>query len=937
MGSDTHAPETPTLLHTKLHRPRLADDVITRSHLLERLNRGFNRRATLISAPAGFGKTTLLVQWLDQAPYQAAWLSLDGGDNDLVVFLSYFIAAIQNLFPEACSTTHSLLAAPQTPPLDYLTTDLINDIHKLPDAFLLVLDDYHIIDHQDVHQLVTALMQHGPPQLHLVIATRQDPPISVARLRASQKITEIRGEDVRFTTEEVQSYLQLCPGVQASPETVRVLSERTEGWAVGLRLACLALRDQEDTTSFLETFEGTDRYIMEYLVDEVLSHQPGPVQTFLLRTSILDRFCGPLCDAVLDERRETKDEGKATAGLENSSLVDRHSSQSEDILASLERTNLFVVSLDQKGEWYRYHHLFRDLLRHRLKQHYSPAEISRMQARAGAWFAENGLVDEALDRFLAAGDRSAAVALVTRHRTEMLNQARWSRLERWTRRFSPDIIDQHPDMLMLKTWLLYHHARYAELPASLERLEAGLARVAMAPGRVDQLQGEMDALRSLLACFAVDAKATIVYAQGSLEKTRPDLWIVRSLARLTLALALQMRGDLRDAYAAIYDGFTQEEVSDPAFKATLLLTACFVYWMAADLQGLAQAAVQCIAQSQDAESPEIGKYGHYHLGSARYQHNDLAGAQRHFSTVCQQLYRNYGDCLVYGTCGLALTHQAQGHPEEARAAARSAVDFMLETGNTTLLAEAQALQAELALMQGKIAAASQWAAQLDPVPPLSPVYGFFSPHLTLVKIWLAQDTPASRGQAADLLGQLQAFFESTHNNRFLIETLALQALLQDRQGERETALELLKQAVALAEPGGFIRLFVDLGLPMARLLVALHRRDVAPEYIAHILAAFGTKDDVDAKSSSLVASSLAHGPSSSPVLSKAEGLIEPLTPRELEVLALLDRHLTNQEISEELVVSPSTVKTHTLNIYRKLEVHGRKQAVARAKELGMLP
>jgi LuxR family maltose regulon positive regulatory protein len=285
----------------------------------------------------------------------------------------------------------SLLTASQTPPLDYLTTTLINEITDLPEEFLLVLDDYHLINHQDIHQFVSTLIRHSLPPVHLVIVTRQDAPFSISRLRASQTITEIRGGDLRFTPEEVQSYLKLCLGADVPPETVTVLAERTEGWAVGLRLACLALRDQDDTTGFLETFQGTHQYIMEYLVDEVLSRQPQPVQTFLLRTSFLDRFCAPLCEEILDERRKTKDEGKATAGTEYSSLVDCHSPRSEDILASLERANLFVVSLDQQGEWFRYHHLFKDLLWHKLKAETTPAQRAALHTAAGTWLDQNDL------------------------------------------------------------------------------------------------------------------------------------------------------------------------------------------------------------------------------------------------------------------------------------------------------------------------------------------------------------------------------------------------------------------------------------------------------------------------------------------------------------------------------------------------------------------
>jgi LuxR family maltose regulon positive regulatory protein len=921
-----------TLIRTKMQPPRLPADLVRRRRLLDRLQAGLDRKLTLISAQAGAGKTTLLAQWLAGAEctHPSAWLSLDEHDNDLVVFVSYLVGAIRTVIPDACEKTLGLLGAAQPPPLRVIATSLVNELDELTVALssneddstdslkeggrsqtgarsmsglVLALDDYQVITDPAIHELMSILIRHLPRSVHLALATRSDPPLPLPQLRARGAMTEFRFVDLRFTPQETDAFLQGAVGRDVSVEAAALLAEKAEGWIVGLRLAALSMRVLSDDEAFAQRFRGTSSaLIVEYLLTEVLARQSPEIQDFALRTSVLDRFCAPLCQVLTEIPAE----------------------RSQQIIDRMAGDNLFVVPLDEEGKWYRYHHLFRDLLRPWLAKQYGATGVSELHARAGAWYAENGLIDEALDHFLAANHWTAAAGLVARHRTEMLNQARWSRLERWLRRFSPSVIDQYPDLLILKTWLLYHQNRYAELPASLERLEASLARVALAPDTLDHLQGEVDALRSLLAYFAVDAQATVIHARGSLEKTRPDLWIVRSLARLTLAGALQMEGNLPGAYAAIYDGFAQEEVSSPAFKATLLVTACNIHWIAADLQGLAQAAGQCIALSQGAESPEMGNYGHYHLGRVLYQHNNLARAERHFSTVWKQPYLSYGDCFLYGACGLALTYQAQGRAQEARAVAQSVVDFMLETGNTTLLPQAQAFQAELALMQGQIATAGQWAAQLDPLPPLSPVYGIFSPHLTLVKVWLAQNTPASREQAGDLLGRLETFLASIHNSRYLIETLALQALLSSAEGDEPAALTALKQAITLAEPGGFIRLFVDLGPSMARLLDQLRDQGVAPVYIARILAAFETGD------APLAAEGGRAG------RARDESLVDPLTPREVEVLALLARHLTNRQIAEELVISPGTVKTHTLRIYRKLDVRGRQQAVARARELHIL-
>lgn len=921
-----------TLIRTKLQPPRLPADLVRRRRLVDRLQAGLDRKLTLICAQAGAGKTTLLAQWLADAEcsQSSAWLSLDEHDNDLIVFVSYLIGAIRTVIPDACEKTLGLLGADQPLPLRVIGTSLVNDLDELAvvlssneddvtdslkergrsqtcarsmSGLVLALDDYQAITDPSIHELMSILIRHLPRSVHLTLATRSDPPLPLPQLRARGEMTEFRFVDMRFTPQETDAFLQGVIGREVSAETASLLAEKAEGWIVGLRLAALSMRILSDDKAFVQRFKGTgSALIVEYLLSEVLARQSPEVQDFALRTSVLDRFCAPLCQVLTEIPAE----------------------RSQQIIDRIAGANLFVVPLDQEGKWYRYHHLFQDLLRSRLARQYGIPVVSELHARAGDWYAKNGLVDESLNHLLAASQWTAAAGLVARHRTQMLNQAQWSRLERWLRRFSPDMIDQYPDLLILKTWLLYHQTRFAELPASLERLEASLARVVLAPETLDYLQGEMNAVRSLLSYLAVDAQSTIIHAQTSLAKTQPDLWIVRSLARLTLALALQMEGDLQGAYAAIYDGFAQEEVSSPAFKATLLLTACNVHWMAADLQGLAQAAGQCIEQSQGAESPEIRNYGHYHLARVLYQHNDLTGAERHFSSVWKQPYLSYGDCFLYSACGLALTYQAQGRAQKARAVAQSAVDFVLEAGNTTLLPQARAFQAELTLRQGRIATAGQWAAQIDPVPPLAPVYGIFSPHLTLVKVWLAQNTPASREQACDLLLRLLTFFASIHNSRFLIETLALQALLGSKEGDEPAALTALKQAISLAEPGGFIRLFVDLGPCMACLLEQLRGQGVAPIYTARILAAFETRD----------APLEAEGGRAS--RAQNESLVDPLTPREVEVLALLARHLTNRQIAEELVISPGTVKTHTLRIYRKLDVRGRQQAVARAQELDLL-
>ena len=903
-------PHPNALIQTKLTRPKLDHNVLPRPHLVQHLENGRHRKLSLISAPAGYGKSTLASAWLDACDCRSVWLSLDKNDNDLGTFLDYLIAAIQTVFPDCCLEIQALLQGLQLLPVDFLTTTLINETANLPEPLIIALDDYHYIHTHDIHKLLGALIQYQSEKLHVLIITRQDPLLGVAALRAKGQLTEIRVNDLRFDREEVQRFWQAAGYESLSPHLLDSLADQTEGWVAGVYLASLAFRGRGDIAGFLETYSGTHQYVMSYLTDEVLAQQSEAVQTFLLRTSILDRLCAPLCDALLES---TYADGAVA-----------ESNVSQAILKQVTETNLFLIPLDPEGRWFRYHHLFQDLLFHKLRTETSAEQLASLHAAAGAWLSENGDIEAALDHLLAAGDTRAAVALVEQQRHALMNDAQWRQLEHHLHRFSPDLIEQYPELLMLKAWLLYHHGQWPEIPAILQRLKQILPQSALGQEKANHLQGEISALLSLMAYLRPDPQAAIIHAERSIQTTKPDLWIVRVLARITLGGALHMTGDLSGAYAAVYGGFEKEEVQSNAFKATLLATVCNIHWIAADLQGLAQAAEQGFALSQNAKSLQIRGIVSFHLGIVAYQKHDLTAAEQYFSTVVRQPYLNYGDAYTYSACGLAFTYQAQGRPDEARAVAEAAIAFMLQTGNTTLLQVVQALQAELALRQGQIATASQWASQFTTPPPITPMFRFYIPHFTLLKVWLAQNTPSSRRRTAELLSELKDFLERTHNTRFLIETLAFQALLDDMEGRKGDAVITLKKAVELAQPGGFIRIFVDLGPQMARLLPQVALEDIETQrYVARILAAFAPVEPkaTDARGSA----------------SATQPLPEPLTDRELDVLNLLAQRQTNREIAQQLTISPHTVNDHLKNIYTKLSVHDRRQAAKRAQELGIIP
>lgn len=896
---------TAALIQTKLHRPPLPADLVPRPRLTELLNLHSLPPLILISAPAGYGKSTLAKCLVAAWDYPSAWLSLDQHDNDLRGFLRYFLAAVQSIFPDALPETEALLMASPLPPISAIAKILINELDQIKQPFNLVLDDYQLIEKQAIHDLLNDLLLYPPRNLHLVLCTRMDPMLPLVTLRANSQLTEIRTQDLRFNQEETQLLFQKMIGETIDQFVLSQVDTRAEGWVTGLRLAALALRHRIGRDSFEGELSLNNRYVTEYLVTEILAKQAASLSDCMLKTSIMERFCAGLCEAVC-----VQGEGPAGDGSTRPELT------GDRFMRWLQASNMFVIPLDDQNKWFRYHHLFQDFLQQELTRRLSLDEIAKLHSAAGRWYAHNGWIDEALYHLLAAGEEDAAIQIVAQQRYSMMNATRWPNLEGWLNLFSTETVERSPELWMLKTWLVYHRGGYSELPALLEHLETVLENQPSQSVEND-LAGEICTLRSLLAYHFGQAEEAISQAQQALEVLPPELWIVRVLARTYLGASYLLRGDENRGYHAYYGAFEEEQVQDKRFRATLLMTACNFHWLTADLKSMAQAAKQCIALCQEIGYQEILGYGNYQLGRVRYHQDNLPMAKELFTGVFSRPYLNYGTAYTNSACGLGMTYQALGKEVEARQVAEGAIAFLLETGNTSQLPLALALQAELALMQGGISLASQWAEKLDPVPPLTPMPWFLAPHLTLVKVWIAQNTPTSLDKAAELLSQLEEYLVGNHNTRFLIETLVLQALLDHARADQPAALTALEKALRLAQPGGFIRLFADLGPQVAYLLNQLRVDRELDAYLNQIRSAFP-------------------GTQPAPASLDLEKLAEPLTNRELEVLSLLAERRTNKEIALQLGITPGTVRQHSYNLYQKLDVGNRRQAVARAFELGVL-
>jgi LuxR family maltose regulon positive regulatory protein len=581
----------------------------------------------------------------------------------------------------------------------------------------------------------------------------------------------------------------------------------------------------------------------------------------------------------------------------------------------LVRSNLFVVPLDDECRWYRYHHLFQELLQHRLEKRLSAEDIADLHKRASAWFAENGLIYEALQHAITAGDITSAVKLVAKHRHDLMNQEQWHDLGRWVRLFPPKLVEQEVELLVAKAWVLYNRSQNPEMVAVLDRAETLLARNSSQTAAAKHHQAEIDAMRcEYVLVYEVDSEQAIALARRALSEIPDDWFNVRGIIYVILGYGYLMLGKPEQGFEIIYDVLKVDKTGSSMFRARLLTALCFLHYSNADVPELGQAASQLLKLGQTDNLADSAAYARYFLGCFHYLRDELVEAERYLVAAASDRQIAQIWTTINSACVLALIYQALDKPDQARDTAGTTINFLAEIENVEFQPQIQGLQAELALRQEHLGEASRWARKFDPYP-LPLMVAFYIPQLTQVKVLLAQNTTVSRKQAADLLAKLHDHVLT--DKRFMIEVLALEALLDDAEGDQVGALDKLERAIHLAEPGGYIRTFVDLGPPMANLLIQLGHQDVSQDYVAQILKAFPQAQPA-------------------PLPAAQTQYIEPLTNRELEVLALLAQRLSNKEIAKEMVISPATVRNHTHNIFDKLNVKGRRQAVAKAAELGII-
>jgi LuxR family transcriptional regulator, maltose regulon positive regulatory protein len=885
------------ILATKLFTPAPRARVVLRHNLIERLNDSSrSRRVTLISAPAGFGKTTLASEWAAGSKRPVAWLSLDDGDNDPAHFLMYLVAAVRTVASNIGDGVLGALQSPQLPPVEPLLTALLNEITTAAENFVLVLDDYHVIDAKPVDDEITFLLEHLPSQMHLVIITREDPQLPLARLRASGQLTELRINDLRFTLSESAEFLNQVMGLELSSQNIEALETRTEGWIAGLQLAGISMQGLQDATSFIESFTGSHHFVMDYLVEEVLQQQPEDIQAFLLRTSILDRLCGPLCDAIL----------LSTPGY------------GQETLEHLERSNLFIIPLDNERRWYRYHHLFADLLRQRLQQRDASQKhkvsqisarnedhISELHVRASAWYEANGLELEAFHHATYANDFERAERLIEGNGMPLHFRGAVAPVLNWLESLPTTVLDAWPSL-----WTAF--ASTLSVTGQTTRVEPALRAAETALENAEQNQktrdliGRVAAIRATVATAHHDVETIINESRRALEYLHTDNLAFRTSTAWKLGFAYQLQGNRLAAGQAYNEVIAIGRASgNNVFTLLATIGLGILHEGDNDLLNAAETYRVVLRTLGDKPLPFASEA---HLGLARifYEWNDLESSELHAQQSLELARKvESNDRFIACEVFLARLRLAQKDVAGASAILAKAEQAVRRLNFGSRMPEVTA--AEVLILLGKSNLTE--AAELVKTQELP---------LSRARVCLAQGDSSA---ALSALEPLRVESEAKGWKDEQLKISVLRAIALRAEGEKNNALKVLNEALTLAEPGGFIRIFVDEGVPMARLLSEASRQGLETAYIGKLLDVLRTEQQNTGDKSKL---------------DSVPSLIEPLSQRELEVLKLIAEGLSNREISERLFVALITVKGHNQRIFGKLQVQRRTEAVARARELGLL-
>lgn len=884
------------LLKTKLHKPQLTGDLVVRDRLLERMRRGLDVPLTVVSAPAGYGKSTLVSHWAEEAELPLAWLSLDEEESDLDTFVRYLLAAIHSVQPDMCEETLAMVNSPTPIDVSILGRILINELDAAATPLVIVIDDYHRLKlESEVHRFLELLLENWVPAVHLVLVSRKDPPFLLASMRARGTVRELRLRDLRFSESECADYLGKSLGLKISAGALQDLEQKTEGWVVALRLLSMYLESIDDPDSYLQGLQGGTNLTREYFLLEVLSRLPTQLVDCLLKTSVLNRFNASLCAEI------------CSAGPGETQVPGGGRKFIDALLAS----NLFVISLDAEGEWFRYHHLFQEMLYEQLQARFDKEEIESLQLRASQWFAAHGFVADAIKHALAGGDADLAVRITEEHRTAEFDADRWYIVRKWLDRLPRARVEASANLLLAEAYILYEQFLLDAIPPILEALPPLLENC----DERETLLGEATFFEGALNYWAgnsSESREKILESKKSMGGRRG---LIGGLLGLYDGLVDCMSGNTSRALETINMRIKESKSLDGMYFSRLFAGLYFVRHLSGDLVNAEQEGRMLETVARKSNLAYTGAWGRYTQACSLLHRNRLVDAIGHFQAAVRDRYILHARAALDAINGLALAQQLSGSDDEASATLDLLDDFAQRLGDPHALTIARSGRARISLLQGDVGDAMEWArSYIEPMPTQELFIWLENPWITRARVLVAEGSEESLVSALDSLTAIRAETERCHFINQSIEVMALQALaLQGLQRDQEST-GVSQDVLQLSAPGMWVRPFVEAGPDMRAMITALPSEGLDVEFIARILS---------------------HGDAVPQHVPRPNPLVM-LTNREQQVLELLAQHLRYKEIATRLCISPQTVNSHLKNVYQKLDVSERQSAVARAVEIGLI-
>ncbi len=922
-------PEILPLLTTKYYVPPVRANIVQRTRLVQQIETGItsNYKLTLVSAPAGFGKTTLISAWGNETRIPIAWVSLDGGDNDITRFLGYCIAALRTIKPNIGDASLELQQSPHPPPVETVLTTLINELDEIQERFALVLDDYHIIEAHPIHEAVNFLINHMPRKMHLIIATRADLPLPIARLRTRVRLTEISEFELRFTLDEAATYLNDVMQLSLAMEDIAALENRTEGWIAGLQMTALSIQGRGDASGLARALSGKHRFIFDYLMEEVLSQQSAEVQDFMEKTSILNQLSAPICDALMgwsDASGDTTRKRTVTKRLDTAL-------PSQEILEHMDRENLFLIPLDNERRWYRYHRLFADLLEERLVRVHGD-HIQDLHRRAGDWYEQNGLIGEAINHFLEAGEFERAADFISKNALAFVYHGNLGTLARWLEVLPKDVKESQPWLSITHAWALSFAGQLEPVASLLQEAEGSLSSITDEI-EVQRLSGIIDALRAYLIAIRGSMPLAADFAREALKVLPEEDLVLRGFTATLLATVLRWTGDLKEAKSAYQEAIA---INRAAGATNVLVESLCDLAILQSIEGELQQSISTCHEAlslaeeyYERSGRRLSAHGRVSIQLCRIfrERNDLDLARQYAEeglALCEEW--GQAESLMRAYIEHAEILQAYGDSDGSIRSIQKARQLASDLSPWYEVRSA-AWEAHLRLLQGDLTYALQWLNDQDLIVNDEIEFQDFETHFPIVRtlIMHGRQLPKSESltplnQAIEILERMRSTAESSGAGKYRIEIMILTSQAQSALGETERALSTLNKALTLAEPEAFIRVFVDGGEPVRSLLCELEKQKTAMPYTRKVRQSMDDQEEVGVTAR----------------VGSSESLIEPLTEREMEVLRLLATHLSSTEIAGQLVIATSTVRSHIKNIYSKLRVHSRTEAVEKAREIGLL-